>query len=110
MMDGRIISLGGSRVTSRVQTPIRWHVRHDDLTDLNRSIAESIPFWPRKITAKEIAGKVGMHPGSVMTRLSTFQDRYLIFQDGFEFSRLKEDLSNLDEAGYGEEPPRRSVR
>jgi hypothetical protein len=109
-MDAVIIGLGGTRVTSRVPTPIRWHVRHDELTDLNRSIAESIPYWPCRITAKEIAIKVGMHPGSVMTRLSTFQDRYLIFQDGFEFSRLKEDLSNLDEAGYCEEPPRRSAR
>ena len=85
----------GERVNSRMARSVRPHVRHDEVTDLNRRIAETIPYWPRRITAGEIARQVGMHPGSVMTRMSTFQDRFLIFQDGFTFSRLRDDLSNI---------------
>jgi len=72
------------------------HVQHDELTDLNRSIAEAVPYWPQKIKAVEIAKHLHLSRGSVMTRLATFQDRFLIFQDGTELSRLKEDLSNID--------------
>ena len=88
--------IGGSRVSSRVYEPMKPHVVHARVSDENLMIAELVPFWPETISTYKIARIMGMTPSKVMCRLSTVQDRYMIFGDGLSVSRLRDDLSNLD--------------
>lgn len=90
-------SVEGVRVNSKSMQPMVPHVRHMKLTDLNRRIAECIPYWPESIKVNEIAKILNIPKKQIGIRMSTFQDRFLIFQDGSNYSRLREDLSNMDE-------------
>ncbi|MEA5032318.1 MAG: hypothetical protein VB025_09240 [Sphaerochaeta sp.] len=94
-------SIGCVRVNSRSMRPMIPHIRHVELTDLNRRIAECIPYWPASIRIHEIAKRLHIPKKQIEIRMSTFQDRFLVFQDGANYSRLREDLSNMDEETNG---------
>jgi hypothetical protein len=86
----------GVRVNSREAIPIQVSRRKKDLTDMNRKIAEAIPYWPESIDILSLARKFDFTTKRIRYRIDVFQDEYLIFQDGDRFSRLKRDYSNME--------------
>jgi len=85
----------GSRVTSNMPKPCQPHVRHKAFDSVSLKIVDAIPFWPQTATLTEVARKAGVSVGSVMVRLSTVQDTFMVFNHKKSLSRIKDDLSNL---------------
>jgi hypothetical protein len=86
-----------ARVSSREQVPIKASMKKGALTDLNRQIAEAIPYWPVTINQLDLARRFGMTVKKIRYRIDVAQDEYLIFEEDRELSRLKRDFSNVDE-------------
>ena len=86
----------GVRVNSRELVPIQVSKRKKDITDMNRQIAEAIPYWPESIDMLSLAKRFGLTTKRIRYRIDVFQDEFLIFQDGDRFSRLKRDYSNME--------------
>lgn len=88
---------GGYRVTSRETIPMQPHVAHRLVSDRAMAIAQAIPYWPQTVSQSVLARKFGMTRNQLEAKLATFQDAFMVFQDENGFSRLKDDLSNLQE-------------
>lgn len=86
----------GVRVNSIEPVPVKIPMRKKGLTDLNRQIADSIPYWPETVNQLVLAKRFGLTVKNIQYRIDVFQEEYLIFEEGSEFSRLKRDYSNME--------------
>ena len=60
-------------------------------------MAKHIPFWPETVAVKQLAQDCGFSINGVESRMASCHTDFLIFNDGSLYSRLKPDLSNLQE-------------
>jgi S-adenosylmethionine hydrolase len=63
-------------------------------SELTDKMAQDIPYWPEVIKPSVLAHRYGVDNQSVACRVASCHDRYLIFNDNGNLSRLKPDLSN----------------
>jgi len=89
----------GTRISSRsVQLP-RPRITHRAVDEKNRLIGESIPFWPEVIKGSRLAKSLNITRMALDGRIDTIQEAYMIFIVPAGYSRLKDDLSNIDKTG-----------
>ena len=94
--EGRQVMMQGVRVNSREDVPIQVPRRKREVSDINRKMAEAIPYWPESVDQLTLAKMFNLTTKKIRYRIDVFQEEFLIFQDGDRFSRLKRDYSNME--------------
>ena len=86
----------GTRINSRSIKPLKPRISHRAVDELNRTIGNAIPFWPKIAKAAILAKTFNITRMALDGRIDTIQEEYMIFIVPSGYSRLKDDLSNID--------------
>lgn len=90
----RIQSIGGELINS-YQFKAKRAERAP--SEIALRIATAVPFWPETISTNELVAITGMHYAAVVSRIYTIQETFRIFDHNGRWSRLNDDLSNIEE-------------
>ncbi len=86
--------IDGTRANSYYKRSMRIH-KESRTEERTERMADLIPFWPRTISYKSLEQLTGLSKESIIVRVSSCHDKFLIFSDDDgSLSRLKNDLSN----------------